>query len=258
VPVKKLIITVLVLSGLFVAADYGAAAFAEYQISTRMRAELRLIDDPAVRIYGFPFLYQEAIGDYHNIEVKSTGLTVGQLHNVEIHANLFDVRTRLSKLATGESTAVRVDKVVGKVKIRATAEPNKPDELVEPAQRPVTTTTKAAEKDRTVAQIKLVGTTDVAGTATEVRVFGTVSLINGQVVVSPRKLELKPDGMDTISLPEPVQRSVMAAFAMKLDPGQLPLTVAPTAISVESGTLVVEGEATDIVISGNGVTQPSR
>lgn len=268
---RKLVITLVVLSGLFIAADYGSAAFAEYQISTRMRQELKLTEDPAVRVYGFPFLWQEASGVYHNIEVESTALTVGQLHNVEVHANLFDVRTRLSELATGASGSVRVDKVVGKVRIRATdvgrlvgmndlriepaAEPGTPDELVEPV---VTTTPAPVERDRAVAQIKLIATTDVLGKATRVTVFGAVSLINGQVVVSPRKLELRTASDEVISLPEPVQRAVMAAFAMKLDPGQLPLTVAPTAISVETGTLVVEGEATDIVISGNGVTQSNR
>lgn len=268
---RKLIITVVVLAGLFVAADYGSAAFAEYQISTRMRQELKLTEDPAVRVYGFPFLWQEAVGDYRNIEVESSGLTVGQLHNVQVHANLFHVRTRLSQLAAGDSTSVRVDKVVGKVRIRATdvgrligindlrieqaSEPGTPDELVEPA---VTTTRRPVEPDPTVAQIKLIGTTDVIGKATKVTIYGAVSLINGHVVVSPRKLELTTDSGGVISLPEPVQRAVMAAFAVKLDPGQLPLTVAPRAISVETGTLVVEGEATDIVLSGSGVTQPTR
>jgi len=68
---KRMVIALLVLVGLLVAADFGAAASAESAVSRQMREQLGLVDDPSVRINGFPFLTQAAAGRYRSVDVSA-------------------------------------------------------------------------------------------------------------------------------------------------------------------------------------------
>ncbi|HEX9334606.1 MAG TPA: DUF2993 domain-containing protein, partial [Pseudonocardiaceae bacterium] len=119
-PVKITIVVVVVLVGLLVGADYGLAAAAEYQVSKKMRSELNLADDPSVDIHGFPFITQAIAGDYHDITVNATGVPAkNTLRDLEVDADLHDVRVRLSDLLSGNVSQVRVDEVDGQVKVKA-------------------------------------------------------------------------------------------------------------------------------------------
>ena len=116
---KKAIIALLVLIGLLVAVDFGVAAAAEQQVSQRMRTELGLATDPQVRINGFPFLTQAAQGDYQQVVVNADRLTVGQLTEVSVRADLRHVRIGLAELLGGGQRTVRIDEAEGTVRINA-------------------------------------------------------------------------------------------------------------------------------------------
>ena len=88
---RRLIIILLVLAGLAVAADFGSAALAESAVSRQMRGQLGLVDDPSVRINGFPFLTQAVAGTYSSIDVDATRIPYGSFKELEINARLHDV-----------------------------------------------------------------------------------------------------------------------------------------------------------------------
>ncbi|HEY8372489.1 MAG TPA: LmeA family phospholipid-binding protein [Pseudonocardiaceae bacterium] len=261
---KKLVIALLVLAGLLVAADFGVAAAAEYQVSKKMREELRLADDPAVRINGFPFITQALAGDYRDVQVQVRGVPVGELRDVEVAATLYHVRAPLSDLLNGSVAKVTIDEVQGQVRIHASdigrligipdlqIEPapealEDPEEQDEQQDRPETL--QAA--DETVAGVRLTGSTDVGGTLTEVTVVGVLALSGSEIQVTPRKLEINP-GDGAVPLPESLQRSVLQTFTTRLDPGTLPFAVTPTAVRAEHGALVVQGRARNVSLSGGG------
>src|SRR5258706_2190528 len=105
---RRLVIALLVLVGLLVAADFGAAALAESAVSREMRQEIGLTDDPSVRINGFPFLTQALSGRYSSIDVDAQRLTVGRFKQVELTAHLEGVTAPLSMLLGSGPKSVQV------------------------------------------------------------------------------------------------------------------------------------------------------
>ncbi|MEU4806676.1 DUF2993 domain-containing protein [Actinosynnema sp. NPDC023587] len=250
---RKLIIAGLVLAGLLVAADYGLAAAGEYQVAQRMRDKFRLADDPTVRINGFPFLFQALSGDYRDIEITATGVPVrDSLRDLEIRANLYHTRIGLSDLLSGNTRDARIDQVRGSVKIKAqdlnrlvnTVTPFT-DMAIEPDTRPEATPTPApAKPDPTKAAVKLSGNTVVAGRKIRITAYGSVTLVaDGQVAVSVDDVEVDDTSLAGLNQ---VLGVVRQALSVTIDPGVLPFTVTPTAITVESGALTIEGTINDI------------
>jgi hypothetical protein len=251
---RKLIIGLLVLVALFVGADFGLAAAGEYQVAQKMRAKFALTEDPSVRINGFPFITQALSGDYKDIEISATGVPVrDQLRDLEIQANLLHTRIGLSNLLAGNTKGAKIDRVKGRVKIKANdlnrlvnqvtpfndmaIEPDTRTELPEPL----------ANAPRTTAAVKLTGNTTLASRKVALTAYGSVTLVGGQVEVAINDLEI-----DDISL-QPFIQQLKQALSIKIDPGALPFTVTPTAVKVESGAFTVEGTVDNIPLDeGNG------
>jgi hypothetical protein len=257
--VKKLVITLLVLIALFVAADFGVAAAAEYQVSKKMREQLKLTQDPAVRINGFPFLTQAVAGDYSDIRVSADAVSLSNLRNVAIQADLHHARASLSDLVSGAARSVTIDDVQGSVKVRASdigRVLGVPDLGIEAA--PQDTTAAAAAGGTTPASlsgIKLTGSMDIAGMMTKFTVLGTLSLVNGEIQMTPHKLDASNTKMP--QLPHALQSKFLQDLArsFRFNPGSLPFKVTPTAVRAESGALVIEGTAQHVVIGGSGISQ---
>ncbi|MCZ9342014.1 DUF2993 domain-containing protein [Streptomyces sp. TRM76130] len=66
---RILLIVVVVLGGLFVAADRLAVSFAEDEVAEKLKAQEDLTATPAVSINGFPFLTQVVGGELDDVEV---------------------------------------------------------------------------------------------------------------------------------------------------------------------------------------------
>ena len=88
---RRLVIALLVLIGILVVADFGAAALAESAVSRQMRSQLSLADDPSVRINGFPFLTQAVSGQYSSVDVAAQRISVGQLQELGVRTQLRNV-----------------------------------------------------------------------------------------------------------------------------------------------------------------------
>ncbi|WP_381796767.1 DUF2993 domain-containing protein [Streptomyces niveus] len=92
---RILLIFVVILGGLFVAADRAAVYFAETEAASKIKSSQGLGSEPDVSIKGFPFLTQVANSKLDEIEVSIGGITATtegrEVEVTEVKAELRDV-----------------------------------------------------------------------------------------------------------------------------------------------------------------------
>ncbi|WP_158884416.1 LmeA family phospholipid-binding protein [Amycolatopsis anabasis] len=265
---RKIIIVLVVLAGLLVAADFGLAAIAEHAVSQKAREQLKLTDDPSVTIHGFPFSTQAIGGDYRHISIYAAGVPLqDKLRDVELTAELRDVTAPLSDLTSGNTGAIKIGKLEGQVKIKASdiarVEPlTKVENLrIEPASEDYvktgqdkketepTTTANAPDEDDSSAGVRISGNVQIAGQKVEIFCFAMIELDNNTIQFTPERLQFGNDKETTIVPPE-VQKALLPNFRASVDVGSLPFKVTPTAVKVESGSVTLKGEAKDVTFAG--------
>ncbi|MGA9312622.1 MAG: DUF2993 domain-containing protein [Pseudonocardiaceae bacterium] len=259
---RKLIIAVLVIVALAVAADFGAAAAAEYTVAKQLRQQLNLASDPSVQINGFPFLTQAVAGHYTSIDVQASGVSADPLHDLDVEATLHDVDAPLAEVISGDLHSVRVAKVDGRVRIKDTdlgraigiedlriQQPS--DQEVKELLPPGTPTSNSPRGNR--APIKMVATTDLAGQRTEVVAFGVIELTHGFVRITASDVQLGGGDGGTVGLPRAIRQTLLNALSANVKTGGLPFAVTPTRIWVETGAIVVEGTANNVSLRQAGV-----
>ncbi|SFE45513.1 Protein of unknown function [Actinopolyspora alba] len=255
-PFKKLTITLVVLLGLFLAADFGGAALAEYQVSKKLGKKLELGRDPGVRITGFPFLTQAVRGDFRDVRLRVPGVDVGPLRDVDVRAELHHARISTLGMLTGANNRIAVDEVTGELRI-GESDLGKAVPVEDLRITPVETSAASAAASGgaggdSSTGVRLRGKVDIAGTTNRVTVTGTLRLENGKLRIVPNELDLENSAVGRVDLAGTFEKMVLRQFDTTLDPGGLPFDVRPTAVDVERGTLVVAGSADNVVINGNG------
>jgi len=262
--VRKLVITLLVLAGLVVAVDFGAATAVEYQMSEQLRSELELDAGPSVRINGFPFLTQAVSGNYSEIDMQASGLAVGPLTDVGVEATLHDVTAPLAQVTSGMLGSARAAAVDGRLRIRDTdlgraigiedlrLQPASDEEVDESLGSAAVSESDDESEDDRRAAVRMVATTDVTGQPVEVVVIGLLELADGMIRVTPTDVRFATDAAGEESLPALVREPLLAVLTTEVDPGGLPFAVTPTAVSVETGSLLVEGTAQDVSLGQAG------
>ena len=253
---RRLIVILVVLLGLAVAADYGSAALAESAVSRQMRGELGLVDDPAVRINGFPFLTQALSGTYSSIDVVATRIPYGSFKELEINAELHDVSAPLSMMLGSGPKSITAATAEGIVKINA-----KDLQRLIPAAKKVrienvdeNTLEEAVRKgaDPSVATMstertaRLVGTVDFFGQTAEIAVLATLRLDKGKADIVPVDARLS-DGTG-LPVPGSVLRQILDLFRVPLVTGDLPLTVTADRFQAKDGTLQISGRARNLTL----------
>jgi hypothetical protein len=259
---KRIVIGLIVAIVLLVAVDFVAASAAEYQVSMKMREQLALPTDPAVKINGFPFLAQALSGDYKRVDVEAERLTVGPLHNVGVRAALYHVRVPFSQVISGSVDELKVDDAQGSVVITK-------EDLIK--QMPMVSKLSigpvddgalaAALADSASAvpgssvtgispdsAVRMVATTSFLGQKMNVSVIAVMELAGRQVQISPRDIRLG-SGPDGAKLPQVVQSALREMFTVRLDPGTLPFAVTPTRLRAVDDALEVSGVAHDVVVA---------
>ena len=276
---RKLLIALLVLVGLAVAADYGAAAAAEYQLAKQIRGELGLAADPSVRINGFPFLTQAMLGRYSDIDMRAAGLSVGPLHDVAVEATLHDVDAPLSEVRSGDLSSVRANEVDGRVRIKdkdlgraigiedLRIQPASDEEIeqllpagtvptsVSGSHRDDSGSNEDSEQDAEHGDrdaVRLVATTDLAGERTEIIGIGLLEVTGSLLRITTVDVRLARDDVGEVNLPRQIRQMLIQALSTDVEPGGLPFTVKPTRVWVETGSLVVEGNVRDVSMSQAG------
>jgi DUF2993 family protein len=113
--VRILLIVVVVIGGLFTAADRAAVYFAEGQVADKIQQSQGLSDKPKVSIRGFPFLTQVARSSLQQVDVTLNGTTAtAGGHTVQVTAlkgELKDVRVNSSFSAATATRATGSAKI---------------------------------------------------------------------------------------------------------------------------------------------------
>ncbi|OZM71514.1 hypothetical protein CFN78_20460 [Amycolatopsis antarctica] len=273
---RKIFIVLAVLLVLLIGADFGAAAFAEHTVSQKAREQFQLTDDPSVTIHGFPFATQAISGDYGHLSVRAGGVPVKDtLRDVELSAELREVRAPLSDLTGGNTDNIRIGRLEGQVKIKdsdiARVEPltKIADLKIEPSSEEYVRDGEAAESDTdgagsggeagettgqvadedSSAGIRMSGRLQVAGENLEIFAFAMIELDGNTVRITPERLQFGNDRQTTVVPPE-VQQALLPNFEAKIDTGNLPFKVTPTAVLVEKNAIIIKGEAKDVTFAG--------
>lgn len=264
--VKKLAITLVIVLALLVGADFAAAAITEQQVSKEVGKQLEVQQDPDVSINGFPFLTQAAAGNLRDVQLAVESAKVGDLQDVDLEADLHNARFTPSEVISGNANDLAVDNMVARVKLKS-ADVGRligvQDLAINPAPQDALNGTdgsgddqagSGAGGDKTSTAVALDGTVNIAGSQNQVSVVAVLSLVDGQLQVTPKKLGLDNDSFGRISLPPAFEEAILSQFNTTLDPGMLPFEITPTGVRAERGALVAEGNADNVQISPDGVT----
>ncbi len=108
---RRLLITIAILIGLFVVVDRLAAFAASRALATEVQRSQGLASKPGVTIGGFPFLPQAFSGDYRSITVRIDGLHPDSIRIARVTAHLHGVKVPLSDVLRGSVTSVPVSSV---------------------------------------------------------------------------------------------------------------------------------------------------
>jgi hypothetical protein len=260
--VRRLIIVLVVLVGLFVAADFGAAALAESAVSRQMRQQVGLVDDPSVRINGFPFLTQAISGRYGSVDVVAQHIKVSELQDLSVQAQLRDVDAPLSMVLGSGPKTLKVGQAEGSVQIPAKAVQkivNRNGSLViddlridsidlaglkAAAKESGDTSLTSIDPDRAA---RLTGSTTLPLLGkNDVSVIAQLALEDGKA-----RLVVRDVRFGGKALPASVQRSISQMFTISVDPGSLPLQVTPTKLTAVNGTLQISGTASNLTLGGS-------
>lgn len=256
--VRKLIIAMLVIVALLVTADFGAAAFAEHTVATQIRQQLALRSDPSVRINGFPFLTQALAGHYSAIDVQATGVSVEPLHDLDVEATLHDVDAPLAEVTSGDMHSIRAARVDGRVRIKDTdlgrAVGIEDLRIQQPSDQEITEllpagTPAAGAPHGDRAAVRMVATTDLLGQRTEIVGIGLIQLTGGVVRITVRDVRLAQDGGGSVALPRAVRQTLLNTLSTEVKPGELPFAVTPTRVWVETGSVIIEGTASNVSLN---------
>ena len=265
---RRWVIALVVLVLLLVGADFGAAAYAEHMISQKARTQLQLTDDPSVTIHGFPFLTQALGGDYGHISVSAAGVPVDKLQDVAVNAELENVKAPLSDITNGNTKAITIGELTGSVTIKAAdlARVSPLDKIkdlrIEPSTTayvqngdagqseptPTTTTTEGqADQDESSTGVRISGHLQFAGKDLEIFCFAMIEAdaAKGTINFVPKRLQFGND-QETTVVPAAVQKVLMPNFNASISTKDLPLSVTPTGVRVQSGSVTIKGKAANV------------
>lgn len=105
---KRLLIFLVVLTGLAALADIGLAVVAGNATANQIRVHEGLREDPDVSFKGFPFITQAIAGEFRRVEVTVRDLERGGVTIDRIDATLEGVEVNLSEALKGRVSAVPV------------------------------------------------------------------------------------------------------------------------------------------------------
>jgi hypothetical protein len=265
---RRILISLAVLVAVLVGADFGLAAFAEHTVSQKARRQLALSDDPSVTIHGFPFVTQALSGDYNHISLSASGVPIKNLKDVDVNAELDDVRAPLSDLVAGNTSAINIGKLKAQVTMKASdlakIDPlTKIEDLrIEPSSVEYVQTgqdstdsggatqdTKQQDRDQSKAGIRVSGNVQIAGQKIEIFCFAMIELHGTTIDIVPKRLQYGNDKESTV-VPQAVQQALLPNFKAGFDTGDLPFAVTPTGVQVNSGSVTIKGEAQNVTFDG--------
>jgi hypothetical protein len=219
---------VLLLLGVLVAADRGAAYLASTKISDELRARLAATGQPAVAISGFPLLTQAIAGTYDRVRITAQGVAAGDLDRVDVDLDLRAVRLALGDALAGDVSGGTVGDATAAITIP-----------------------EASLSHLTGLPIKVDGITDeVARLSTTFEVLGAkvpVS-IDAKVVVkgTDARLDVKAARAGGVAVPGFVISQLSQAIGLTFAVPTLVEGMSLDAVSTRDGAIVLHASGTDV------------
>ncbi len=242
-------VIVVVLVGLFVAADRIGKHEAEQEIAKQAAQELdnRQITSPSkptAHIAGFPFLTQVAGGTYHKITIhvdkpSTSGITLDRLDLVatDVHANAGDI-------LDGNGT-VTADTLVGtaSLPLNQVAALLGAQMLASPAADGAQITISPGPSGDIQAEVKV----DVPGVSLDLIATGKIAVSDGKIKFDVDSL--KPKDGSSSPLLDAVLSQVRQTLAVPLELPALPYGLVITDATADSSGLDVTAKATNVQLS---------
>jgi hypothetical protein len=198
---RKLLIAVVVLVGLFVAADRIALVVAEHQVSNKLAATYNLSQPPGVSIHGFPFLTEVAAGQYQQVDVSVGSLVSNNVPVQNLDAQFTSVHAPLRQVLGSGSSTITADQATGTALVPYSA-------VNEHLPNGVTVSADGSD-------LKMSGTTRYLGQQVPFTATASVGVSGNGISISPRDVTI--DGQAGIPA------SVVGPLAVALPVSNLPM-----------------------------------
>jgi hypothetical protein len=226
---RKLVIALLVIVGLFVAADRIGAVVADHEVASRVATAYDLPSEPSVSIQGFPFLTQAASGNYKQIDVSMASVSSDgvEIHNLD--ARFSGVHAPLSAILSHDPAGITADQVSASGTIPYSA-----------VQSRVPAGVQVSPDG---SDLKLSGTVTSLGVSVPVSVIASLSVGGSGIVVTPRHFTAGGDFSLPVSL-------VASHFGFLIPVTGLPLHLSVTSVGVTPGGVRVSAAARGVQFAG--------
>ena len=221
---KKLLITLVIVVGLLIGADFGGRAIAE-SMAAKTLAEQSDVTNPDVDIHGFPFLTQAISGTYGHITLTADDVELGTVPT-RATVDAYGVHYPLSDAIHGTTDSMTADRAV--VDLRT------PISTFSTLLNAPGVTLAAGDQ----GQVKVKTSVTVAGRTVPITANASVSVSSGVLHVKPGTVSFA--GIDSTVLPAAVQAAATKALTFDVPLDGLP-------VDVQSGTLTVDGD--DLVVT---------
>jgi hypothetical protein len=231
--VKKLLITLVIVVGLLIGADFGGRAIAESRAAKTL-AERSDVTNADVQIHGFPFLTQAISGSYGHITLTANGVELGTVPT-QATVDAYDVRYPLSDAVHGTTDNITAGRAV--VAVRT------PTSSFSTLLHAPGVTLAAGDQGR----VRVTTSVKVAGHSVPITADASVSVTKGVLHTKPGPVSFA--GIDSTVLPAGVQAAATKALTFDIPLDGLPVDVQSGTLTVDSGDMVVSAELHDVALA---------
>lgn len=261
VPVRKLLagliatLTAVVVGA--VAADFGAAIYAEYRLARSVRTAADLSFDPWASILSFPFVTQAENHRYKEVEIRAAGVDHPVTGKVSLEATMHRVDLHDSSWLIGPGAVLPVGKLESRIIIDSLHLGRYlgiRDLIVEAPAKDTNTASGGTTESGISGSHDLVfsGTPKAFGKRVSVAVdLSMTGDDNTTLVFTPTSVLTGPNTANQ-PVPDDKRDAVLAAFAGKLPDQRLPFGVAPTSEGARGSDVIIEGITTGLTITLDG------
>ena len=230
---RRLVVVLLVLTGLLVVLDRVALHLAEKSVAEQARTSAGLSTTPKVTAHGFPFLTQVLRGRYDRIDVQLTDLDRGGVRMKELDATLREARVPLSDVLSGKVDRIPV------ASLDATA-------LVTFAELAHRSGIVGVSMEPEGDKVRVTGRVTVLGQSVRASALSRVTLKNGRIALKAVSFTLL--GQSTPSL----MSGLTGAFDVLVPVGTLPYDLTLTDLTVTQQGLRLVASSGPTVLRTDG------
>lgn len=228
---RKLLIAVVVLIGLFVAADRVALVIAERQVSNKLAATYNLPQKPGVSIHGFPFLTEVASGTYQQVDVSLGSINSNNVPVQDLDAQFTTVHAPVRGMLGGGPSTITAEQATGTATVPYSA-------VNQHLPNGVTVSDAGSN-------LKMSGSTSYLGQQVPFSAAASVAVTGDGVSISPRDVSV---GSGQAHIPA----SVVGPLSVALPVSNLPMHLALNSVQPTPAGLQVAVSAQNVQVQSTG------